>query len=371
MEPTAAQERIQLLDVLRGFAILGMFSVNMTVDVDRATPLLEMDLFFSDFMSVVLIDMFANGKFIFIFSFLFGIGFYMQFERASGLSANFVVTYIRRAVGLLLIGLTAMALTLPAWILLDYAVFGVFLLLFHKQSAKTILIAAIVVIVFAKLVDSVSIYQEHLEIAAIAAVQDEPIAEVVVQADPADQALKLEEERILGSGTFVEVSRVQLSHVWKAFSNWRYYLNNIGLLGYMLLGLYLGRTGAVRDAVVRNHIVKQALPWLLGIGLTGCLIFVLMQDFRMGAPGELTHKIIQDLAMWPVGAVALGLGYAAVITLLMQRQFWQRWLAPFASVGRFALTNYLITCFVYAAVFWPWGFSLYNMPDPANGCGGP
>jgi uncharacterized membrane protein YeiB len=37
MEPTAPQERIQFLDVLRGFAILGMFSVNMTVDVTRAT----------------------------------------------------------------------------------------------------------------------------------------------------------------------------------------------------------------------------------------------------------------------------------------------------------------------------------------------
>jgi uncharacterized protein len=106
---------------------------------------------------------------------------------------------------------------------------------------------------------------------------------------------------------------------------------------------------------------------MLGTGLAGCSIFVLMQDFVIGAPGELAHKIIQDLAMWPVGAVALGFGYAAIITLLMKRQIWQKWLAPFASVGRFALTNYLITCFVYAVVFWPWGFSLYNILMPFEG----
>jgi len=41
--------------------------------------------------------------------------------------------YLRRAAGLLLIGLTAMALSLPAWTLLDYAVFGVFMLLFKKR----------------------------------------------------------------------------------------------------------------------------------------------------------------------------------------------------------------------------------------------
>lgn len=94
----------------------------------------------------------------------------------------------------------------------------------------------------------------------------------------------------------------------------------------MLLGLYLARHGAIRDGEVCNSIARKALPWLLGVGLIGALIFV-----------------------------------------LMQRQVWQRWLAPFAAVGRFALTNYLITCFVYAVVFLPWGFGLYNILMPFEG----
>jgi len=135
----------------------------------------------------------------------------------------------------------------------------------------------------------------------------------------------------------------------------------------MLLGLYLAKRGAIRGGEVRNSIAGKALPWLLGTGLTGALIFVLMKNFSYGAPGELAHKIILDLANWPVGAMGLGLAYAATITLLMQRQVWQRWLAPFAAVGRLALTNYLFTCFVYAIVFTPWGFGLYGSLMPFEG----
>jgi uncharacterized protein len=367
MKPTVPQERILFLDVLRGFAILGMFAVNMTVDAQRASPIHEMDLGFVDFMTVVLVDMFGNGKFIMIFSFLFGIGFHMQYERAKAVGVSFVPSYFRRSAGLLLIGLTAMALTLPAWILLDYAVFGVLMLLFCKRSPKTILTAAIVLMVVAKLVDSYSIYQGHLDLEVLAAVQGVPVVEVVVPVDPGDLAAQQENERIRSSGTFVEVALSSLSHVWKAFSNWRYYPNNVGLLGYMLLGLYLARHGAIRDGEVRNSIARKALPWLLGVGLTGALIFVLMQNFGVGAPGELVQKIIQDRANWPAGAMGLGLAYAATITLLMQRQVWQRWLAPFSAVGRLALTNYLITCFVSAVVFSHWGFGLYNSLMPFEG----
>jgi uncharacterized protein len=367
MEPTAPQERIQFLDVLRGIAILGMFSVNMTVDANRVSPLREMDLVFADFMSVVLVDMFGNGKFIMIFSILFGVGFYMLYERAKSLGAGFAPSYIRRALGLLLIGLSAMALTLPAWILLDYAVLGLLMLLFFKRSPKTILTAAFVLILLARLVESNSFYQDHLDLEALAMDQGLPIVEVVAPASPEDVAEKLERDRIRTSGTFLELSRFNISHVWEAFTHWRYYLNNVGLLGYMLLGVYLGRRGAIRDAETRNYIAKKALPWLLGAGLAGALTFVLMQNFRFGAPGELAHEMFLDIANWPFGAVGLGLAYAATITLLLQRQVWQQLLAPFAAVGRLALTNYLITCFVYALVFWPWGFGLYSILMPFEG----
>jgi len=74
MEPTAARERIVLLDVLRGFAVFGMFTVNMTTDLPWGFTLREQPLDIADNTVMILIDLLTNGKFVTIFSFLFGVG---------------------------------------------------------------------------------------------------------------------------------------------------------------------------------------------------------------------------------------------------------------------------------------------------------
>ncbi len=135
-------------------------------------------------------------------------------------------------------------------------------------------------IVFAKLVDCYSIYQDHLELETFATLAGVPVSEVVIPLDLGDIALKLEKERILASGTFVEFSRYGFSSVWKAFSNWQYYQNNVSLLGYMLLGLHMDRLGAISDVEVRDHIAKNLCrgcwgsawprPW--GFGLYNVLM---------------------------------------------------------------------------------------------------
>ena len=137
---------MQLLDVLRGFAILGMFAVNIAVDrwedVTRA-----MQLALPDFLTLVSVDLFASGKFITIFSFLFGIGFFVQMERFHARGANHIAFYVRRSVGLFLISILAIACTLPgSGILMEYAVIGLALLLFYKRSPRTILTMAVLCI---------------------------------------------------------------------------------------------------------------------------------------------------------------------------------------------------------------------------------
>ena len=66
-----------MLDVLRGAAIFGMFTVNMTADVFWSDSFSDLSPGSADTISLVLVNLFTNGKFITIFSFLFGIGFYI------------------------------------------------------------------------------------------------------------------------------------------------------------------------------------------------------------------------------------------------------------------------------------------------------
>jgi uncharacterized membrane protein YeiB len=83
--PTPPGERIAVVDALRGFAILGILVVNMSAFKSAAayTPTAvgewtgALDRFVSDFLLFA-----AAGKFYLLFTFLFGLGFYLQFERA-------------------------------------------------------------------------------------------------------------------------------------------------------------------------------------------------------------------------------------------------------------------------------------------------
>ncbi len=95
MEPTDASERIVLLDVLRGFAVFGMFTVNMTADLPWGSAFREQPLDIADSTVMILIELLTNGKFMTIFSFLFGVGFFLQLERARGRGAPFLATYLR------------------------------------------------------------------------------------------------------------------------------------------------------------------------------------------------------------------------------------------------------------------------------------
>jgi uncharacterized protein len=357
MQPIASNERVQLLDVIRGFAIFGMFTVNMTVDWS-ADETRAMQLALPDFLIVVFIDLFAKGKFATIFSFLFGIGFFVQMERVRARGGKHIAFYMRRSVGLFLIGILAMACTVWADMLIYFGIFGLALLLFYKRSPRTILAMAVVCILLTTTLGSiVPEIRESLELQALAAEQGVSVSDVTQPVDPADKAWL----ELIREGDFLQISNAGMADLQLAFSTPLWYVGKLDLLGLMLLGLYVGRRGAVWDVEIRRMIARQALPWLIGVGFGGCLIWVAMQDFSLGDSSSLIHTMIQNLAGWPVGMNALGLGYAAAITLLIGKDSWCRLLTPFAAVGRMALTNYLFTALVGAFIFWSWGLGLYDI----------
>jgi len=364
MDPISAKERVQLLDVLRGFAIFGMFTVNMTADLLWGESFREIDLPTPDLLALIFVDFFTNGKFITIFSFLFGIGFFVQMERAGQRGGSQTLFYLRRSLGLLLIGVGAMSMHLLSWILIDYAIFGLALLLFYKRSSRVILIAVVSCFVVAKIFGSIiPDVREHTELQVLAAEQGVSVAEVVQPADPVDEA----RETAFREGSFGEISAALLGNAWESFSDFHYYLGELDLLALLLLGLYAGQRGAVWDADARRSIARKTLPWLLTIGLSGMLISGAMLHFDVGEKGSLSHTITWKLAAWPFGMPMLGLGYAAAITLLIERETWEKILTPFAAVGRMALTNYLFTNLVIAIVSFPWALGLYDKLMPLTG----
>ncbi|HEY4053205.1 MAG TPA: hypothetical protein VGL74_05660, partial [Terriglobales bacterium] len=140
--PIKLSERILFIDVLRGMALFGILAANMRAFFAPLDAYDNIGVLFhgrADVIAQTFIDAFIQGKFISIFSFLFGLGFAIQMTRAEERGARFMGFYPRRLLALALFGLIHGILIWAGDILLTYALSGALLLLFRKRQQKTLL----------------------------------------------------------------------------------------------------------------------------------------------------------------------------------------------------------------------------------------
>jgi uncharacterized membrane protein YeiB len=126
MQPIELNKRIDTLDYLRGFALLGIILVNIPALLWLELPNTSVDTTYNRFLIL-----FVEGKFFSIFSFLFGVGFYIFISRAMAKNEKAYLLFIRRIIILLLIGLVHSYFQ-PGEALTIYAVFGLIALPFYK-----------------------------------------------------------------------------------------------------------------------------------------------------------------------------------------------------------------------------------------------
>jgi len=140
--PVPPAQRIEVVDILRGFAIFGILVVNMGF---FAGPLLEAASGFpswtspADRIASTLITFLATGKFFTLFSTLFGLGLAIQMQRAEAKGVPIAPLNIRRLLVLLVIGIVHATLLWYGDILTYYALLGFVLLLFRDAEPRTLL----------------------------------------------------------------------------------------------------------------------------------------------------------------------------------------------------------------------------------------
>ena len=91
--PVSLSERIVFIDVVRGMALFGILAANMRAffaPLDAYDNIQALYHGRADLIAQVFIDIFIQGKFITIFSFLFGLGFAIQMSRAEARGARFL-----------------------------------------------------------------------------------------------------------------------------------------------------------------------------------------------------------------------------------------------------------------------------------------
>lgn len=135
-------DRIDTLDYLRGFALIGIALVNVLtlLKTGYGSP------GSADRYWFVFLNLTVEGRFYAIFSFLFGIGFYIFLSRAKEKGTRSNVLFVRRLLVLMAMGIVHQPFH-PGEALLPYAVFGFLLMPFQKLRPAVNVTIALVLLV--------------------------------------------------------------------------------------------------------------------------------------------------------------------------------------------------------------------------------
>ncbi|HHT7140007.1 TPA: DUF418 domain-containing protein [Bacillus cereus] len=315
-------ERIHSIDIIRGIAVLGIFLVNWPIIAGIDSRDLSGVYEGLDSYIRLFYDMFIQTKFYTIFSFLFGLGFYIFMTRAEAKTDRPKTLFVRRLLILLLFGFLHYVLLWDGDILHSYAIAGFFLFLFYKRKPRTILIWAIVLL---------SIFQFLMLIATIGI------------------AFMSKEE--LGLSLPIMPLEDWVSQIQNRFH--AFYANGIGLnvsmlpetVGLFLLGLYAGKKDIFRRTKELDPKLKK---WqIIMFVLTLPFWFFMVRYFLSTSSYEPLY--MQGLAMF--SGKTLFIFYIFTLMRLLQKERWQTLLRPFQYVGRMALTNYISHTIVTLLVF--------------------
>ena len=141
-KPIAASDRIHVLDVVRGFALLGIFLMNVEF-FNR--PLGEIDLGLPagatgiDHWAGWFVYVFVRGKFWTMFSLLFGMGFAVMLVRAEQAGRAFLGPYVRRTLALAVFGALHAICIWSGDILFSYAMGAAVLMIVYYTRPNVLL----------------------------------------------------------------------------------------------------------------------------------------------------------------------------------------------------------------------------------------
>lgn len=354
LAPMPAQGRLQTLDVLRGFALLGIFLMNveyfgrpitdMGSGIDPRQPPLDYALSW-------LVYVFVQGKFWILFSLLFGMGFALMDERAERAGGDFRALYVRRSLALLGIGLAHALLVWAGDILVGYAI-GAFVLLCFRHAAPPTQGRWGAALYGAPAVGLLAL-SLLLLLADPGTGAADPAALARQAREAADRAA---ETAAYAHGTWWDATCMRARYFVGHWSETVVFL--AFAVGMFLVGAWLLRSGVVtrpaEHARLHRLLRRGALPAGLALALASAAVAVRFDWVHDGARAMLA------MAMMLVASPLMSLGYLSLLVGALQTARGARMGSVLAPAGRMALTNYLLQSTVGTLVFYGHGLGLWG-----------
>ncbi|MEK8127276.1 DUF418 domain-containing protein [Paenibacillus filicis] len=333
----STKPRLEAIDIIRGVALLGVLIANMRFfNTSSLAIALHIDPWTSTADRVVkkAVELLVAGKFISIFSFLFGFGVVMMRDNALAQGLPFKGSLTRRLLALMAFGLLHGLLIWYGDILFHYALLGLLLIPLAGRKPKTLLVCSMILVAL---------------VPCLLLLTNSPGPFPVT---PELETIITNHSYLYGEAPYSLLAMQRVNDwVGSFFNQLTFYPH---LLGMFLLGSYFAKRRLLHDIPGNRAVLRRLCVWIGGaFAILSALTFLPVQKWA-------------DLAMiasWPLGAVFS----LTALALLLQTKRGQIWLRPFGSVGRMAFTNYILQSVIGTLIFYSYGLGLHGQVGHATG----
>jgi uncharacterized protein len=354
LKPIVQKDRIDILDGLRGFAILGIFIINARIFSGYAFISAEekQDMLWAEADHIFnwIHIVFFSAKFYTLFSLLFGIGFAILLVRAMQNNRPFLSFFSRRLFILFIIGLIHLWAIWYSDILVFYALCGFLMIAFRKFSNTGLLIASMVLLILTALHawyihTSGGGYTE-----AIYKELSQKWQEAQLPRAPSEyDTFRMPDiAEVIRDKSWSTVARFNAIGPWLRIYLISYDARILRILAIFLLGFWTGRQ-ILQHQIHENKIflTRTALiSWAVGLPIN---IFFVEGDASLG---ENSLRVPLENIITSIGYIALALAYASSFALLYLSRWRKALASTFSGVGKTALTNYILQSILGILIFY-------------------
>ena len=376
--PTAAKERILILDSLRGIAVLGILLMNIPgfalPRVAAFNPTL-MDFTGANLYAWYATDWFLEGSQRGLFSMLFGAGMLLFISRLEDRTQGLMPAeyFFRRQLWLLVFGLFNAYILLWFWdILYHYAIFGMLLFAFRRVSPKFLLVAAGACLLLQTARENLDLYRDKKVVSrgeAVAAIdttktkltplQKEQLgAYTGFKAQSTREALlaRMEKNKADVLGSYETLYREHSNQSLRGETTGVFHFLFFDVLLFMFIGMAFYKNGILTG---KHHI--STYWWLfsaLGVGLV--LSYFRLQPSLQYGFDAFNHTRHTSFSFYEISRTFRSIGIFGAIMLLYKSGVFKWLFNLMRPVGQMAFTNYLAQSFMCGLFFYGIGFGYFG-----------
>ena len=349
--PVDLTRRIESLDVLRGFAVLGILVMNIQsfsmVDPTYFNPTVFGDWTGINFIVWLISHLFFDIKFMTLFTLLFGAGIVLMGRRLEEKGLSAARLHYRRILVLLLFGLIHAYLLWHGDILVWYSISALLAYLFWRVRPGWLLFGSLLLLLIGTGIYALAQWSiPHWPPQVIEGTRQywNPSVEVIAKRMAAFQGGWLDQmgERVTGS-------LMLHTFIYLIFGFWR-------TVGVMLAGMALMKWGII-SAEKPNRFYSITLLIGLAIGLP---VIGYGVSQHMAHDWSMKYSLYGGSLANYWGSLMIAIAYLSFWMLACRNQRWSGARRSLSRVGRMAFSNYIMQTLICTTLFYGHGFGLFG-----------